>query len=449
MVISMSDTAASGGYYMAMTGDPIVAYPGTLTGSIGVVFGKPNLHGLYDKLGITKDAIQRGTNADIDSDYTPLTPEERALLRDGIDESYQDFVTKVADARHRTFDQIEPLAQGRVWLGSQAKPRGLVDEIGGLDKAIDMVKQKAKIPAERARQPDGLSRTAQHSGHPHEEVAGGHDGGQTGADVRTHAVPRLDARRLPAHDAVLGGSAVDSPYTRPSTSRIFRSSAAQCEGLWDERGFRSRARRGRSRLPSVYPDMNRTRIAGPGAAASRARSAPFIPGITMSVRSRSIGPVLFGDQFQGIARGCGLEHVIPAAGEHGSRQGAHLRFVFHQENGLGRRNDLSFLGGGTQRFGVAAHNGQINFEGRSVAGLAVDQNLSAALLDDSVHDGKSQARTFSLLLGGEKRFEQARLGSVVHAGAGIADGEQGVAAGVDSDVTAGIFAPSIPRSRFR
>jgi protease-4 len=147
LVISMSDAAASGGYYMAMTGDPIVAYPGTLTGSIGVVFGKPNLHGLYDKLGITKDAIQRGTNAGIDSDYTPLTPEERTKLKEGIDESYKDFVTKVAESRHRTFDQILEVAQGRVWLGSQAKPRSLVDEVGGLDKAIDLVKQKAKIPA--------------------------------------------------------------------------------------------------------------------------------------------------------------------------------------------------------------------------------------------------------------------------------------------------------------
>ena len=147
VVISMSDAAASGGYFMAMTGDPIVAYPATLTGSIGVVFGKPNLHGLYDKLGITKDAIQRGKNAGIDSDYTPLSPEERAKLKEGIDESYQDFVTKVADARHRRFDEIEPLAQGRVWLGSQARSRGLVDEIGGLDKAIEMVKQKARIPA--------------------------------------------------------------------------------------------------------------------------------------------------------------------------------------------------------------------------------------------------------------------------------------------------------------
>ena len=124
VVISMSDTAASGGYYIAMTGDPILAYPGTLTGSIGVVYGKPDLHGLYDKLGITKEMLTRGRFADLDSDYKPLDEAGLAKLREGIDESYRQFVTKVAEARHRTFAQIEPVAQGRVWLGSQAKATG-------------------------------------------------------------------------------------------------------------------------------------------------------------------------------------------------------------------------------------------------------------------------------------------------------------------------------------
>jgi len=147
VVISMSDVAASGGYYMAMTGDPIVAYPQTETGSIGVVFGKPNLHGLYDKLGLSKDSVERGRHADIDSDYTPLSPEEREVLRAGIDESYRDFLDKVATARRRKVEEIEPVAQGRVWLGSQARDRGLVDELGGLDTAIGLVKKKAGIPA--------------------------------------------------------------------------------------------------------------------------------------------------------------------------------------------------------------------------------------------------------------------------------------------------------------
>jgi protease-4 len=150
MVISMSDLAASGGYYMAMTGDPIVAYPETETGSIGVVFGKPNLRGLYEKIGVSKDALQRGRHADIDSDYTPLTPEERDKLRAGIDESYHDFVTKVANARHRQYSEIDPVAQGRVWLGSQAKDHGLVDQLGGLDAAVDAIKKKANLgPAEQ------------------------------------------------------------------------------------------------------------------------------------------------------------------------------------------------------------------------------------------------------------------------------------------------------------
>jgi len=145
LVLSMSDAAASGGYYMAMTGDSVVAYPGTFTGSIGVVFLKPNLHGLYDKLGISLDTLTRGKFADIDSTDHPLTPEGRAKLREGIEGNYHSFVSKVAQARKRPYEQIEPLAQGRVWLGSQAKERGLVDELGGIDRAIELVKEKAKI----------------------------------------------------------------------------------------------------------------------------------------------------------------------------------------------------------------------------------------------------------------------------------------------------------------
>jgi protease-4 len=147
VVISMSDTAASGGYFIAMTGDPILAYSNTLTGSIGVFFGRINLLGLYDKIGIKKDILTRGRFARIDSDYGPLSPEERAKLRNGIEVFYNSFVTKVAESRKRKFDEVEPLAQGRVWLGVQAKQNGLVDEIGGLDRAVEMVKERAKIPA--------------------------------------------------------------------------------------------------------------------------------------------------------------------------------------------------------------------------------------------------------------------------------------------------------------
>jgi protease-4 len=148
VVISMSDTAASGGYYIAMTGDPIVAYPGTFTGSIGVVYGKVNLRGLYDKIGVNKELLTRGRFADLDSDYTPLNDAARKKLREGLEATYRAFVERVAQARKRRYEEIEPLAQGRVWLGSQARERGLVDELGGLDRAIELVRKKAGIRPE-------------------------------------------------------------------------------------------------------------------------------------------------------------------------------------------------------------------------------------------------------------------------------------------------------------
>lgn len=146
-VISMSDAAASGGYYMAMSGDPLIAYPATETGSIGVVFGKPDLHGLYDKIGITKDFVSRGRFALIESDYSALDEAEKMKLRQGIDSDYEDFLSKVAAARKKPVSAIEPIAQGRVWLGDQAKANGLVDELGGIDRALEMVKAKAGIAA--------------------------------------------------------------------------------------------------------------------------------------------------------------------------------------------------------------------------------------------------------------------------------------------------------------
>jgi protease-4 len=147
MVISMSDDAASGGYFIAMTGDPVLAYSNTLTGSIGVFFGKINLKGLYDKIGVSKQILARGHFAAIDSENGPLTDEQRAKLRTEIEVFYRGFVQRVADGRKRKYDEIEPLAQGRVWLGAQAKQNGLIDEIGGLDRAVELVKQRAKIGA--------------------------------------------------------------------------------------------------------------------------------------------------------------------------------------------------------------------------------------------------------------------------------------------------------------
>jgi protease-4 len=146
VVVSMSDVAASGGYYMAMAkGVPVLAYPGCYTGSIGVFFGKLNMRGLYEKIGLKKEILTRGRFAAIDTDYRPMTEDERAKLREGVEAVYDSFVRKVADARGVEWDQIHEVAQGRVWLGSQAVGVGLVDELGGFDRAIAIAKEKADI----------------------------------------------------------------------------------------------------------------------------------------------------------------------------------------------------------------------------------------------------------------------------------------------------------------
>ena len=150
MIVSMSDLAASGGYYIAMANAPIVAYPGTMTGSIGIFYGKLNLRGLYDKIGISKEILTRGRFAAIDSDYRGYSTEERDKLRQELEVFYRNFVQKVADARKREWDDIHQIAQGRVWMGSQAEANGLVDELGGLDRAIEMAKEAAGLePSDR------------------------------------------------------------------------------------------------------------------------------------------------------------------------------------------------------------------------------------------------------------------------------------------------------------
>ncbi len=145
VVFSMSDVAASGGYYMAMTGDPIVAYPGTITGSIGVIYGKVNLGGLYSKIGVNKEILKRGQFADLDSDFQKLTPEGRARLRETIDFIYAGFLKRVSEGRRKTVEEIEPVAQGRVWSGQRALGHGLIDATGGIDAAVELLRKKAGI----------------------------------------------------------------------------------------------------------------------------------------------------------------------------------------------------------------------------------------------------------------------------------------------------------------
>ena len=143
VVVSMANVAASGGYYISMAADTIVAQPGTLTGSIGVYGGKLNMKGLYNKLGLTKEIITHGKNATIYSDYGNFTPTERERIQKMMHTIYHEFVDKAASGRNMSFEEIDDIAQGRVWTGKQAKELGLIDELGGLDTAISIAKKKA------------------------------------------------------------------------------------------------------------------------------------------------------------------------------------------------------------------------------------------------------------------------------------------------------------------
>jgi protease-4 len=150
VVVSMADVAASGGYYIACNADKIVAEPSTLTGSIGVFMGKPVMKGFYDWVGISNQYVMRGKNAGIFRESEKWTPEERAKMEDQTNKIYwDDFVPKVAKGRGKTNEDVNAIAQGRVWTGAQAKERGLVDEIGGLEKSIEIAKQLAKLPADK------------------------------------------------------------------------------------------------------------------------------------------------------------------------------------------------------------------------------------------------------------------------------------------------------------
>ena len=150
VVVSMSDVAASGGYYISAPAARIIAQPSTITGSIGVVAGKPVMRGFYDWLGISNEYVLRGKTAGMFRETEKFSDEERAKFEEWIKTTYyQDFVPKVAKGRKKDAESIDSVGQGRVWTGAQAKERGLVDEFGGLDRAIEVAKELAKIPADK------------------------------------------------------------------------------------------------------------------------------------------------------------------------------------------------------------------------------------------------------------------------------------------------------------
>jgi len=146
VVVSMGDVAASGGYWIASGADQIVAEPGTITGSIGVVGLKPDLSGLFGKVGVRQEILKRGAKADLFSVARPWTAEERAALERHMRSAYQLFLSRVAEGRQRPVEEIEPLAQGRVWSGSQALSLRLVDRLGSLRDAVALARQRAGIP---------------------------------------------------------------------------------------------------------------------------------------------------------------------------------------------------------------------------------------------------------------------------------------------------------------
>lgn len=145
VVISMSDVAASGGYYVSMGANAIVAQPGTITGSIGIFTGKFVTKGLYGKIGLTTDSIKRGAYSDMYSSTRTFTEPERKKLEGELRDSYAVFIGKVADGRALDVSTVDRIARGRVWTGAAAKELGLVDELGGLDKAIEVAKAKANL----------------------------------------------------------------------------------------------------------------------------------------------------------------------------------------------------------------------------------------------------------------------------------------------------------------
>jgi protease-4 len=150
VVVSMGDVAASGGYYISATASRIVSEPSTITGSIGVFAGKPVMKGFYDWIGVNDEYVTRGKFAAMYRETEPFTDEERKKFQTMLDEFYwKDFVPKVAEGRKKDVQYIDSIGQGRVWTGTQAKERGLVDEFGGLDRAVEIAKRLANIPAER------------------------------------------------------------------------------------------------------------------------------------------------------------------------------------------------------------------------------------------------------------------------------------------------------------
>jgi protease-4 len=145
VVVSMGDVAASGGYYLAAAADAVFAEPGTITGSIGVVGGKLNVGGLYERMGIAKEAVQKGARAGLLSEARGFTPDERAAVRREMEAIYDTFLDRVAEGRQLPRKGLKKLAEGRIWSGKQAQSLGLVDALGGPLDALHELRRRAGL----------------------------------------------------------------------------------------------------------------------------------------------------------------------------------------------------------------------------------------------------------------------------------------------------------------
>lgn len=148
VIVSMGNLAGSGGYFVAMAADKIVAEPGTITASIGVLGGKMLTSGLWDKVGLSWDEVHQGENATMFTGTEDYTPAEWARFQAWLDRVYLDFTSKVADGRKLSKDKVLEIAKGRIWSGQDAKNLGLVDDLGGYDTALNLAKRAAGIPAD-------------------------------------------------------------------------------------------------------------------------------------------------------------------------------------------------------------------------------------------------------------------------------------------------------------
>jgi protease-4 len=148
VVVSMSDVAASGGYFISAPADVIVAQPGTITGSIGVIMGKPVLAGALERVGITTDSVAVGSGATMLAPTHPFTEDEWNRINSWLDAIYQDFIGKVASGRSMPVERVHEVARGRVWTGADAAQNGLVDELGGMQTAAEIARRRAGLPAD-------------------------------------------------------------------------------------------------------------------------------------------------------------------------------------------------------------------------------------------------------------------------------------------------------------